>query len=382
MAAMLVSLAACDRSPGPGGPQMGPVQVGTVSPERRVVTVWDEYIGRFEAVERVEVRPRVSGFLFKKHFEDGREVEKGDLLFTIDQRPFEAALAAAEARRDAAKARAIFAAQELDRSETLLDGPAGNRELYDQRLQEKAAADADVSAAEAEVRSAALDLEFTEITAPVSGRVSRDFVNVGNLVSAEQTLLTTIVSVDPIHFVFTGSEQDYLKYLRLAQEGNRESSRYAPNPVRIKLEDQDEYAVEGVMNFVDNAIDASTGTIEGRAEVDNADGFLTPGMFGRMRLFGREPFEALLIPDSAVQFDQSRQFVWTVDADGNAKMTFLEIGRLLDDGMRIVEAGLTPEDQVIVIGVMGVRPGAPVTVRETEKNGSAEASAEPGAVEG
>jgi len=366
--AAAVAVAACGAETGGGRPD-GPVPVAVVNPEIREVQLWDEYIGRFEAVERVEIRPRVSGFLEEVHFEDGLEVEAGQLLFTIDQRPFEAALAAAEADRDAAEAVARFAAQELARSERLLDGPAGNREVYDRRLQEKSSADAALEAAEAAVKTAALDLDFSTIESPLAGRVGRDLINRGNLVTAGDSLLTTVVTTDPIYFVFTGSEQDYLRYLRLAQDGDRESSRYAPNPVRIRLEDQDAFEIEGVMDFVDNEIDQSTGSITGRAVVENDDGFLTPGMFGRMRLYGRDPYEAILVPDAAVQFDQSRQFVWVVDGEGKAAMRFVRLGRVLEDGMRIVEEGLSSDDRVIVGGVMGVRPGAPVDARPADGGG-------------
>lgn len=361
-------LAACGgENPGQRG-QNGPTPVQTASPVRKEVTLWDEYVGRFQAVDRVEVRPRVSGYLEEVHFPDGAPVETGDLLFTIDRRPFEAALAGAKARLTAAETSQRLARAELARAEKLLDARAGSEEDYDRRLQAKQAADADVEAAKAAVQQAELDLEFTQIKSPIAGRASRDFVNRGNLVSAQETLLTSIVSMDPIHFVFTASERDYLNYLRLNESGARKSSRDVANPVRIKLEDQDEFKVDGRMNFVDNAINPTTGTIEGQAIVDNPDNFLTPGMFGRMRLFGRDPFEATLIPDRVVQFDQSRQFVWVVGDDDTAQMRPVELGRLVEDDMRIVEEGLAAEDQVIMSGFASLRPGAPVQPSPMERS--------------
>ncbi|MEM7740464.1 MAG: efflux RND transporter periplasmic adaptor subunit, partial [Pseudomonadota bacterium] len=198
------------------------------------------------------------------------------------------------------------------------------------------------------------------IRAPISGRIGQDLINVGNLVSAEQTLLTTIVSIDPIYFEFNGTEQDYLRYIELDRDGNRKSSRLEPNPVRVRIASQDDYAIEGVMDFVNNEIDARSGTILGRARFANPEGFLTPGLFGELRLYGRDPYEAILIPDEAVQFDQSRQFVWMISEDGQATMRVVELGRLLDDGRRIVEGGLTADDQVIVGGLAILRPGLPV----------------------
>lgn len=352
-----LGLAACSPGGSSGGAQGGPVPVSVQTPTVKEVTLWDEFIGRFEAVERVEIRPRVSGYLDEVHFTDGTDVEKGQLLFTIDQRPFQAALDGAKARAEAARTRAQLAATQLERARNLLSRQVVSQEDFDQRVQEKKAADAEVVAAEAAVREAELDLEFTSIVAPIGGRIGEDLVDIGNLVTAQETILTVIVSTDPIHFAFTGSEQDYLRYLRLDQTGKRKSSRFEPNPVRIKLEDQEEFAIEGLMDFVNNEIDQSTGTIEGRAIVQNADGFLTPGMFGRMRLYGQDPFEALMIPDTAVQFDQSRQFVWVVGAENAAEMRPVTLGRLLDGEMRIIEQGLSPDDRVVVSGLMAVRPG-------------------------
>ncbi len=356
-------LAACSGS-GEQNAQGGALPVNVRQPTVKEVTIWDEYIGRFEAVNRVDIRPRVSGYLEAVHFEDGSFVKAGDPLFTIDPRPFEAEVARAEAQLESARTGQRLADSELARSKRLLESRAVSQEDYERRLQAKQEADAGVASAEAALRQAELNLEFTDIRAPLDGRLSRDLINKGNLVTAQTSLLTTIVSIDPIHFVFTASEQDYLNYSRLALSGERESSRDKRNPVLIKLEDQDEYEIEGVMDFVDNTIDASTATIQGRAVVENKDGFLTPGMFGHLRLYGRDPFEAVLIPDTAIQFDQSRQFVWVV-GDGNvAEMRPVTLGRLVEDQMRIVEEGLTPGEMIVVSNFLAIQPGAPLSPSE------------------
>ena len=353
---LVLGLGACSDEPGQTQAS-GPIAVDVRQPTVKDVTVWDEYIGRFEAIDRVEIRPRVSGYLDIVHFEDGAFVNVGDKLFTIDPRLFQAEVDRATAVLERAQTGLRLAETELARAEPLLQSKALSQGDYDQRLQTKQAAEADVAAAQAALRLAELNLEFTDVKAPIAGRISSDFVNKGNLVTADQTLLTTIVSLDPIHFVFTASEQDYLSYSRLARSGQRVSSRDKANPVLIKLEDQDDFLISGVMNFVDNAIDESTGTIQGRAIVENDDGLLVPGMFGDLRLYGRDPFEAILIPDTAVQFDQSRQFVWVATPDDTAEMRPIALGRLVEDSMRIVEDGLGPEDRVIVSRFLALRPG-------------------------
>lgn len=356
-------LAACGRSGAPPQ-QRGPLPVAVQKPVVKEIQIWDEYVGRFEAVDRVEIRPRVSGYLEAVHFYDGDIVEEGELLFTIDPRPFKAALDGAKARAEAARTAQRLAVNELARAKRLLDAKAGSQEEYDRRLQAKQSADADVAAANAAVEAADLDLEFTAIKSPIAGRAGRDLINKGNLVSAQSSLLTTVVSIDPIHFVFTGSESDYLNYSRLAQRGARKSSRDEPNAVRIKLDDQDSYEIEGLVNFIDNSLSETTATIEAQAVVENKDGFLTPGMFGRLRLYGRDPYEATLIPDAAVQFDQSRQFVWVVGPENKAQMRPVTLGRVIDDNMRIVEAGLAADDRIITSGFAMLRPEAPVQPME------------------
>ena len=363
LGAIALLLPACGGGAG-DSQQGGPLPVAVMAPVVKEIQLWDEYVGRFEAVDRVEIRPRVSGYLEAVHFYDGDIVEAGELLFTIDPRPFEAALDGAKARAESARTAQRLAVNELARAKRLLDAKAGSQEEYDRRLQAKQAADADIAAAAASVEEAALNLEFTQIKSPIAGRAGRDLVNKGNLVTAQTSLLTTVVSINPIHFVFTGSESDYLNYSRLAQRGDRPSSREAANPVKIKLDDQNDYEIDGLINFIDNSLSATTGTIQAQAVVENKDGFLTPGMFGRLRLYGRDPFDATLIPDAAIQFDQSRQFVWIVDAENKAAMRPVTLGRAIDGNMRIIEAGLAPEDRVITSGFAMLRPALPVQPME------------------
>ena len=355
-----------------GEPSALPAQI--TSPQAQTVTLWDDYVGRFEATERVEIRPRVSGYLDRVHFEPGRSVAEGDLLVTIDPRPFQAEIARIEAEIDQARSRQGLADSRTRRAKVLMDARAGSREEYEQTLAEQQSAASEIAAAQARLRAAKLDLEFTRIRAPMDGRIGEDLVNAGNLVTAGETLLTTVVSIDPIYFRFTGSEKDFLNYSRLSQRGERESSRDTPNPVRIKLADQDDYAITGEMAFLDNAIDRGTATITARAVVDNGDGFLTPGMFGQLRLYGRDPFEALLIPEKLVQYDQSRPFVWVLDTDNAAQKRFLTPGRAVEDGMIIVEDGVSESDRLVASNVMALQPGAAVQPLPQDSGGTTDSA--------
>ncbi len=347
---------------GPAGPsagQQGPIRASVTVAQVERVTLWDEYIGRFEAVERVELRPRVSGYLDEVHFSDGETVEEGQLLFSIDDRPFRAAYARAEADVNSARTQVELTQAELDRARTLLEARAGSQEEFDQRQAAKRAADAGLEAALAARQEAALNLEFTTVESPIAGRVSDARLERGNFVAAGETVLTTVVSIDPIHFSFTGSEQRFLNYLRLDREGIRGSSIDTPNPVRIQLADQDDFPIEGRMSFLDNTIDPTTSTIRATALVPNEDGFLTPGLFGRLQLFEQEA-DAVVVPDAAVQFDQSRRFVWIVDAESKAQQQVVELGRDLGEGRRQIASGLSGGEQVIVGNLFMLRPGAPV----------------------
>ena len=330
------------------------------------MTEWDEYTGRFEATDRVDVRARVDGYLDSIHFRDGAVVAPGQLLFVIDPRPYEARLDGAQADVVRAQTRVELANTDFVRAEALFAIRGISQEEFDQRAQARKEADAALIVARAAERTAALNVEFTRVRAPIGGRISENYVSVGNVVSGGQagsTLLTTIVAVDPIQFVFDASEADYLKYNRLNASGARPTSRDTANPVRIRLLDETAFRHIGRMDFVDNRLDATTGTIRGRALVPNPGGFLTPGQFGRLQLLGSGEFDALLIPDSAIQTDQSKRFVWTINAKNVPEQRVIEPGGL-ERGLRIVRAGLERGDRVVINGMQRVRPGAPVAPTE------------------
>jgi len=344
-----------------------PPQVTVSKPVKKLVAEHDEYVGRFIAFDYVEVRARVSGYLQTIHFTDGQLVKKDDPLFTIDPRPFQASLDQATAAVEQAKANLAFAESDLARGESLRTGTTITQQALDQRLQAKRVATAAVSAQEAAVRQAQLDLQFTELKAPISGRIGDRRVSIGNLVTggaAGTTLLATIASVDPIRFEFTMDEASYLRYVRLATEaGAHSANRGITLPVRLKLIDEDKFTRDGKIDFVDNAIDRSSGTIRGRAEFENADGRLTPGMFGRVQLTVTAPAEALLLPDAAIGTEQVRKFVYVVGDDNVATPKYVTLGQL-SDGLRVVKSGVRADDLVIVNGLMRVRPGAKVTPQQ------------------
>ena len=326
------------------------------------LTEWDEYTGRFEATDRVDVRARVDGYLDSIHFRDGAIVKPGDLLFVIDPRPYEAVLEGARADVVRAQTRLELATTDFTRGEALFAIRGISQEEFDRRVQARKEAEAALIVARAAERVAALNVEFTRVRAPIGGRIAQNFVSVGNVISGGQagsTLLTTIVAVDPIQFVFDASEADYLKYNRMNASGERRTSRDTPNPVRIRLLDEPTFTHVGKMDFVDNQVDPATGTIRGRALVPNPGGFLTPGQFGRLQLLGSGEFDALLVPDSAILSDQSQRFVWTVGKDDIPEPRVVEPGNL-ERGLRIVRAGLQRDDRIVINGMQRVRPGAKV----------------------
>jgi RND family efflux transporter MFP subunit len=337
-------------------------QVSVASALEREVTEWDEFTGRVEAVESVEVRPRVTGYIESVNFSEGSTVRKGDLLFVIDPRPYRAQLSIAEAELARAVARSELAASDAARSKSLVDIKAVSREEYDTRVNASREATANVAAARAAVDAAKLNLEFTRVTSPIAGRVSKAAITAGNLVtggSNAATLLTTVVSLDPIYVTFEGDEQIYLKYTALAQRGERQSSRDVANPVLMGLANEDDYPRRGLMVFVDNQVDPRTGTIRARASFENKDGFLTPGLFARVKLLGHNSFQAVLVDDRAIGTDQSQKFVYVVDAANKVVYRPVKVGRLTD-GLRIVLQGLQPGETVIVNGLQRVRPGVVV----------------------
>jgi RND family efflux transporter MFP subunit len=360
-ALIIAGLAGCDDGK-PTQPQAGAPPVTVAAPVQRRITEWDDYTGRFQAIEYVEIRARVGGFLESVNFTDGAIVNKGDLLFVIDPRPFQAVADSAAATLAQSQARLDLATRENERARVLATTQAGSIQALDRTTQELRAATGAVQAADAALRRAKLDLEFTHVASPVTGRIGRHLVSVGNLVSggeANSTLLTTIVSLDPIYFYFDVDQNSYLRYLRLALTGQRPSSRDVANPVRLSLQDE---PVEhlGHMNFVDNQIDLGTGTIRGRAIFDNPGLLFTPGMFARVKLVGSAAHDAILVPDEAIGTDQARRFVYVVGTDNIARSREVKPGPLID-GLRIVREGLNPSDRIVVAGLQRVRAGSPVT---------------------
>jgi RND family efflux transporter MFP subunit len=336
--------------------------VTVARPLSRTVVDWDDYLGQFEAVNSVDVRPRVSGYLQSVGFKDGEVVHKGQVLFVIDPRPYQAALDQAKGQAAHAEAALTNAKTEEARGVQLLAAHAISQQAYDALVAAERQAAADLVAAQASVQTNTLNLGFTRVTAPLSGRVSDRRMAPGNLVTADTTVLTNIVDLNPIWFGFTGSEALYLKYQRANSAGTRGSSRQTPNPVEIRLQDETDYRWKGRMDFVDNAINPSSGVIRGRAVVDNPNYFLTPGMFGHMRLLGSGPYKALLVPDQAVITDQTNQAVYVVDPSGKVTQRVVEIGPL-SQGLRVIRNGLTASDMVIIEGVQRAHPGQKVTVR-------------------
>lgn len=361
VAAIMAGIGGCS-SDATTTPAVQAPQVSVAEALARDVTEWDEFTGRLEAVESVEVRPRVTGYIESVNFTEGSVVRKGDLLFVIDPRPYRAELSKAEAELQRAIARSELAATDQTRSEKLLDIKAVSREEYDQRVNASREARASVDAARAAVDAARLNLEFTRITSPIAGRASKAIVTAGNLVtggSNAATLLTTVVSIDPIYVTFEGDEQVYLKYTELARRGDRSSSRDVANPVLMELANEQGFPHRGAMTFVDNQIDPRTGTIRARASFDNKDGYLTPGLFARVKLLGHNSYKAVLVDDRAIGTDQSQKFVFVVDAENKVSYRSVKIGRLTD-GLRIVQQGLSPGEIVVVNGLQRVQPGAVV----------------------
>ena len=362
IAASIALAAIAALAPAQAQQQLFPVTVA--APLAKRITQWDEYSGRFEAVEHVDLRARVSGFIDKIHFKDGQIVNAGDLLFTLDKRPFQLAVESAKAEVARFEAQVEQANIELDRAKPLARSKTISDQTLVQRQSDLSIAQAQLLEAQTAVKVAELNLEWAEVRAPIGGRISDRKVDVGNLIAGGQaantTLLATIVSLDPIHFVFDVSETDFLRYSRLNLSGERASSRDVSNPVRIKLADEKDFTHEGKMDFVDNALNARSGTLRGRAVLENKNQLLQPGLFGRLELFGGD-FDALLIPDSAVVSDQARKIVFLVGPDDVVKATPVELGPIVD-GLRVVRSGLSAADRVVIDGLANpaVRPGAKI----------------------
>lgn len=351
----------------PAAAQGPPTPTVTVaSPLARRITQWDEYSGRFEAVEQVDVRARVSGFIDKIHFKDGQIVKAGDLLFTLDKRPYQIAVESAKGEIARAKAQVELAETDVERVTPLARSGAATKRDLDQRTSSLSIAHAALEIATAGNKSAELNLEWTEVRAPIAGRISDRKADVGSLVSGgstNTTLLTTIVALDPIHFRFDVSEADYLRYVRAFNGGKRGNGREVEHPVRIKLADDKDFVHKGTLNFVDNQLNPRSGTMRARAVVDNKEQLFTPGLFARLQLFGGE-IDALLIPDSAIVSDQARKIVFAVGADNVVAAVPVELGQI-SDGLRVVRGGLKADSRVVIDGLASpfVRPGAKVNTQ-------------------
>ncbi|MDT9598886.1 efflux RND transporter periplasmic adaptor subunit [Sphingosinicella rhizophila] len=351
VAASILLLAGCSKGESAAPPP--PPQVTVANPRVEAVVDWDEYVGRFEAVQSVDVKPRVTGYLRTVAFRDGQYVRAGQTLFTVDARPAQAQLDQARAQLARAQATLVNARTELARSETLAKSQAASKEEVEQRLAAVRAGAADVAAAQAAVRAQQLNVGFTRVTAPISGRISERLVDPGNAVSADETVLTRIVSTDPIHFAFEGSEALLLKYLR------QDAGATPGTQVRIRLQDEADYSHAGRLDFVDNEVKTGAGTIRARALVANPDGFLRPGMFGHMRLAGSNPYRAMLVPDTAIVTDAARRIVYIVGKANVVAPRPVDLGPVIGN-LRVIRSGISPDDRVIIGGIQRAFPGQKV----------------------
>jgi RND family efflux transporter MFP subunit len=355
---VLVQLAGCTRgetaTPAAAAPAPA-VSVATVV--SRQISDSDEFTGRFEAVERVEIRPRVTGYIASVNFVQGREVNKGDVLFVIDQRPYEAALKRAQAQLEQARSALTLATSEQDRANKLLSAHAISREELESRESALEQAHANVTGAQAAVDTAQLDMTFTHVTAPITGVVSRAEITAGNLVTSGQTLLTTVVSVDPIYVTFQGDEQGFLTFMNFSRKGGEAE---ATHPVFVGFANEEGYPHQGAIAFVDNEIDAATGTVRVRGRLDNHNREFTPGMFARVKVTGSKTFAALLINESAVGTDQGLKYVLRVGADNTVEYRQVKLGPVVD-GLQVVREGLNVGDTIVVNGLQHVRPGMTIT---------------------
>jgi RND family efflux transporter MFP subunit len=353
-------LAGCGQSPQQAAAP--PPKVTVAKPVKRTIVDHDEYVGRFVPIDVVEMRARVSGYLDKVHFLDGQIVKQGDLLFTIDKRPFQNTLDQARANLETAKSNVVFTQSDLARGQQLLRDRTISEQIFEQRSQSFRNAQSAVAASEAMVRQA-------ELRAPVTGRIGDRRVTTGNLVTGgtggSTTLLATVVSIDPIRFEFTFDEASLLRYERLAREGTTDVTGRGNAAVKLKLIDEPEFSHYGRMDFVDNVIDRSTGTIRGRAQFSNSDDIFTPGMFARVQVPASAPYDALMVPDAAIGTEQVRKFVYVIDKDNIARQRLVRLGQAVDD-LRVIKEGVSADDRVIVNGLMRVRPGQKVTPEEQQ----------------
>lgn len=360
---LALAIAGCgsQAAPGEAAGMPPPPEVSVATVLTKNVRQWDEFTGRVAAVETVELRPRVSGYVQRVAYEEGQEVRKGDLLFVVDPRPYRAALDRANAELDRARSEARLAKAQDDRAQTLIEAKAISREEFESRRAASAGSNAAVRAAEAAVAAARLDLQFTQVRSPIDGRAGRALVTKGNLAQADATLLTTVVSQDPVHVYFESDEQSFLRYGALARNGERAETR---NRVRVGLANENGHPHEGIVDFMDNQVDPRTGTVRARAVLRNPDRMFTPGLFARVQLEGSGDFRAMLVDDKAVLTDQDRKYVYVLGPKNAAMRKDVVLGRRID-GLRVVESGLQPTDKVIVSGVQKVFfPGMPVAPKQ------------------
>jgi RND family efflux transporter MFP subunit len=357
---VILGLNGCGRAESSSGPAAAPPPppVTVASATASKIKDWDEFTGRFEAIQRVELRPRVSGYVERVAYVEGSEVHKGDLLFAIDPRPYQAALEHAQAQLAVAKARSELASSQSERAKRLLEKHAIAQEEHDQRLSELTQASASLAAEQAALDTARLNFGYTRVTSPIDGRVSRAIVTAGNYVTAGETTLTSVVSLDPIYVSFDGDERRYLHFQQKAVTSGHDSTL-----VQVGLDGEEGFPHAGRVNFVDNAMDPATGTIHLRAILDNADRRLVPGLMARVRLPGSADYDAVLVPDAAVATDQDRRYVLVVGNDGVVEYRAVELGAV-DDGRRVVRSGVKVGERVIISGLARARPGQKVTAQE------------------
>ncbi|MDP9084123.1 MAG: efflux RND transporter periplasmic adaptor subunit [Pseudomonadota bacterium] len=364
----LLALSGCGKSPGTGQSAPPPPQVSVAQVLEKRVKDWDEFTGRFQAVESVEIRPRVSGYIDRVAFAEGSQVKRGDLLFVIDPRPYQAEYDRAAADVKRYKTALELARIELGRVQRLKDSGAVSEEELDERKSTVAQGEANVSGSEAALETAALNVNFTRVTSPIVGRVSRAEVTRGNLVTGGTnggTLLTSVVSMDPMYLYFDADEQSYLRYTQMARAGERPSSRDTPNPVQVGLANEAGFPHTGSVDFVDNQLNPQTGTIRARAVLQNKDGQFTPGLFARVQLLGSSEHAAILIDDRAVNTDQSQKYVLLLGANNQIEYRRVELGRIIE-GLRTVREGLKAGDVIVVNGAQRVHPGITVNPQRIE----------------
>lgn len=361
LAAALLAAPVAARAQAPGGP---PPKVTMAKPVVREIVETDTFTGRFDPVEIVDVRARVTGYLEKVNFVDGATVKRGDLLFVIDRRPYKAALDQAQAALVSAKASLNFSTTDLERAQTLSRSGNISEQVTDQRRQASQTAQANVDSADAQLRQAQLNYDFTEVKAPISGRISRRLVTEGNIVITDETQLTTIVSLDPIYFGFTVDERSFLKYQSTLGIGMGQTQQGKGVPILIALSNEAKPTRKGVLDFVDNRVDNATGTVLLRATVENPDGFIKPGLFGIVSLPATKPYQGVLLPDDAVSANQDKRIVYIVTDDGSVASREVKLGPKVD-GYRVIRDGLKGDENVVVNGLTRVRPGAKVQAEAT-----------------